>query len=250
MRPLRCLVAVGAVLLAAGCGADGGAAKPSPSSAAPSSAAPSTSGPTSAAPAPTRDSGPVCDGDPKPAGGLHVLRGGSAVLPGGRRVTYADARADGTKRTAALSVDGARQTVGAHQQVTLGGSAYTVAEICTYRVVLTAPGKNLTNQGDHMATWPTTNEGRWRLRWHVPDNGPSTGVVADGFTGTPATCSISVVADRSYVAQYRDLTEGDTVEIAGRLWKVAAINTGRMDVEVNSPDFTPGYVDLRQLGDA
>ncbi|WP_159033020.1 hypothetical protein [Streptomyces fodineus] len=199
---------------------------------------------------PAADKGPVCDGG-KDAKGLHVLRGGTTALPGGGKVIYYEAGANGRHRTAVLSVDEAKQTVSAGRKITLKGRSYEVTQICTYRVVLTTPDHSGTSQGAHMAKWPTTHDGHWRLRWHVPDNGPAMGAVVTDIQGGPARASISVTAPgQGQLAFYDDVRSGSTVEIAGRLWKVAAIDTGHMNVEMNSPDFKAGYVDLQQLGDA
>ncbi|MEU6070375.1 hypothetical protein ABZ864_39540 [Streptomyces sp. NPDC047082] len=201
-------------------------------------------------PAPAADKGPECDGN-KDAKGLHLLRGGTTALPGGGKVAYAEAGADGKHRTAVLSVDEAKQTVAPGRKLTLKGHSYTVAQICTYRVVLTTPDHSGTNQGAHMAKWPTTSEGHWRLRWHVPDNGPELGAVVTDIQAGPARASISATdARRGQLAFYDDVRIGSTVEIAGKLWKVETIDTGHMNVGMSSPDFKAGYVDLRQLGDA
>ncbi|MEW1865142.1 hypothetical protein AB0399_32995 [Streptomyces sp. NPDC088194] len=165
-------------------------------------------------------------------------------------MTYASAAADGKSRTAVLTQGGRKTTVAPRQKVTLGGGVYVVAQICTYRVVLTAPGKNLTEQEKDMARWPSIDNGRWTLRWHVPDTGPDMSVVADNFAESPPSCSIGVASKGQYLASYRDLLVGDTVEIDGRRWQVASIDAGNMDVAIDSPDFAPGRVRLRELGDA
>lgn len=231
--------ALGVLAAAAGCGSSG-SGRPGPR----------PSGASVTSPAVVADPGPVCAGDPAPAGGLHILRGGGAALPGGRRVTYASAAADGRSRTAVLVEDGHRTTVAPGREVTLGGGVYTVAEICSYRVVLTVPGKNLTEREKHMDTWPTTVDGSWTLRWHVPDTGPDMSVVANNFTADPASCSIGVAADKQYLAAYDGLRVGDRVEIAGRIWEVASIDAGNMDVPIDSKDFQPGVVRLRDAGPA
>ncbi|MFE9449088.1 hypothetical protein [Streptomyces sp. NPDC006739] len=237
--------AVCLTLSLAACGAKGG-------SEASHSAAPSTSASASSSaprPVPAADKGPECDGS-KDARGAHVLRGGTAVLPGGGRVAYTAAGADGRHRTAVLAVDGVKQTVAAGHRVTLKGRAVTVAQICTYRVVLVMPehGGTNQNQGTHMAKWPTTQDGHWRLRWHVPDNGPAMGAVVTDIQDGPGRASISVTAvGQGQLAFYDDVRKGSTVEIAGRLWKVETVDAGHMNVEMNSPDFKAGYVDLLEL---
>lgn len=99
--------------------------------------------------------------------------------------------------------------------------------------------------------WPTTRDGRWRLLWHLPDHGPdrSSAVVTSILDGPPRT-SINVVAGGRPGASYVDVRQGDTVEIADRLWTVAAVNQGAMDADTGSPDFAPGYVDLQLIGPA
>ncbi|AOR32739.1 hypothetical protein BFF78_18205 [Streptomyces fodineus] len=242
MRIAKPSWAVCLTLLLAACGTTGG---PKTSD----TTAPSVSS-SSPQPVPAADKGPVCDGG-KDAKGLHVLRGGTTALPGGGKVIYYEAGANGRHRTAVLSVDEAKQTVSAGRKITLKGRSYEVTQICTYRVVLTTPDHSGTSQGAHMAKWPTTHDGHWRLRWHVPDNGPAMGAVVTDIQGGPARASISVTAPgQGQLAFYDDVRSGSTVEIAGRLWKVAAIDTGHMNVEMNSPDFKAGYVDLQQLGDA
>ncbi|MFD9000934.1 hypothetical protein ACFV0T_08195 [Streptomyces sp. NPDC059582] len=239
--------AVGLVLSLAACGGVGapeasGSTDPSASSA--SSA--SSSGPR---PAPAADKGPECDGG-KDAEGVHLLRGGVTALPDGGMSAYAEAAADGRHRTAVLSADEGRRTVAAGQRVTLNGHSYTVARICTYRVVLTTPDLSGTNQGAHMATWPTTQDGHWRLRRHVPDNGPALGAVVTDVQDGPARASISVTAPgQGQLAFYDDVRKGATVEVAGRLWNVESIDAGRMNVDMDSPDFRAGHVDLRELAD-
>ncbi|MEU3843118.1 hypothetical protein AB0E88_24140 [Streptomyces sp. NPDC028635] len=231
-------------LLLTGCGGAAGGAKGSDTTEPSASASPSPVA------VPAADKGPECEGA-KDAEGLHLLRGGVTVVPGAGAVTYARAGADGTRRSAGLSVAGHEQTVAVGQKVTLKGRTFTVAQICTYRVVLTTADHQGANQGASMAKWPTTHDGHWRLRWHVPDNGPGTGAVVTDIEAPPARAAISVTAvGKGQLAFYDDVREGGTVEIAGRLWKVETIDAGRMDVEMNSPDFRAGYVDLRDLGAA
>jgi hypothetical protein len=229
-------------LLLAACGTKGGPEASDTTGPSASSSSPQ--------PAPAADKGPECDGS-KGAEGLHVLRGGTTTLPGDGKVTYAGAGADGKHRTAVLSLDEGRQTVAAGQKVTVKGRSFSVTQICTYRVVLTTPDHSGTNQGAHMATWPTTQDGHWRLRWHVPDNGPDMGAVLTDVQTGPGRASISVTAPgQGQIAFYDGVRSGGTVEIAGRLWKVETIDVGHMNVEMNSPDFKAGYVDLQELGDA
>lgn len=118
-----------AVLTLAGCGS------PSGGGGEESTTVPAT---TQAA---IKDKEPVCVGE-APRDGVHVLRGGGFRLPGGGGVQYAAADADGTTRTATLR-EGERYESGQHQwtvelggQVNVSGHAYTVRQICSYRVVL------------------------------------------------------------------------------------------------------------------
>ncbi|MFF9241564.1 hypothetical protein ACF1AL_22310 [Streptomyces sp. NPDC014801] len=242
MRIAKLGGAVSLVLLLAACGTTG------------ESKGSDTTGPSASAssprPVPAADKGPECEGGTG-AQGLHLLRGGATEVPGAGKVTYAQANADGKHRTAVLTAGASRQTVSAGQKITVNGHSFAVAQICTYRVVLTTAEHNGTNQGAHMAKWPTTHDGQWRLRWHVPDNGPGAGAVVTDIQSGPARASISVTAvGKGQLAFYDDVRQGSTVEIAGRLWKVEAIDAGHMDVEMNAPDFRAGYVDLRELGDA
>ncbi|NDZ77570.1 hypothetical protein G3I19_03330 [Streptomyces sp. SID10853] len=252
MKAVRTAAACGCVLLAVGCGSSGkhDVSSPSPSASA-------------ASPAPPADKGPVCDGDPA-AKGFHVLRGGSVELPGGAgAVSYQEARADGSRRTAVLGTGagagtgtagaGSRGwTVKPGQAVTVGGASYTVAQICTYRVVLTPKGqKNVTEspQPSSAATWPSLTDGRFRLRWHVPNNeysGQYSAVVTEINPGPRA--DIGITGRDGGSAAYRDARVGDTLEFAGRLWKVAAIGTGDGSPAESNPH--SGYVDLELVGPA
>ncbi|MEW2807538.1 hypothetical protein AB0929_10535 [Streptomyces massasporeus] len=88
-----------------------------------------------------KDKGPKCIGE-APADGVHVLRGGGFRLPGGGGVQYTAASADGTSRTATLR-DGAAYGSGQQQwtvkpgsRLAVSGHAYTVRQVCSYRVVL------------------------------------------------------------------------------------------------------------------
>ncbi|GHG62365.1 hypothetical protein [Streptomyces griseocarneus] len=237
MRAVRVTAGVCTLLLATGCGTfGGGSAIPRPSSAAR----------TEAAPPPPPDKGPLCDGD-KDRGpgieGIRILKGGFARLPGGATVAYAEARSDGASRKAVLAEgetpadlrDGQHWTVAPREDLTVKGHAYTVRQICTYRVVLTpknadeaSPTPTPTPQGGDMNTWPAVADGRWRLaaggwrlaaggwrlRWHVPHTqygGEGYSVVLSGTQDNP---------------------------------KRADIGVGSGDAEP-SPDFRPGYVDLR-----
>lgn len=237
------------LLVASGCGADGG------SPAGPATGAPSTASATPAATVPPPDPGPRCDGDQE-AKGPHVLPHASVPLPGGTSVTYAAGHADGTRRTAELTVGTARQTVRAGQRVTLAGHPYTVAQVCTYRVVLTGPGLHAPapwgtgENGESMAKWPTTYDGVLPLRWHVPINGPEASIVVTDIQDDPRTCTITTTANGKASGWYKDLRQGDEIEFAGRLWRVEEISAGNMGVPEASRDFSPGKVRLQELGNA
>jgi hypothetical protein len=242
----RAALGLGALLLTAACGTGGSPAAEHPT------------GPATSLPAPPADKGPQCEGDAS-AHGLHVLANADAALPGGATVHYAAAHADGTHRTADLietgagTASGGRQTVHPGQRLTVGGHDYTVAQICTYRVVLTGPGlTSPADQGGTMTTgWPTTQDGRWRLLWHLPDHGPDqNSAVVTSILDTPPRTSINVVAGGKPAASYVDVRPGDTVEIAARLWKIATVHQGTPNADTNSSAFTPGYVDLTLLGPA
>ncbi|PSJ26998.1 hypothetical protein B7P34_19925 [Streptosporangium nondiastaticum] len=259
MRAVRIAAAVSLVLLAAGCGTSGSG---------PSEMPRATPTKPDAAPPPP-DKGPLCDGDKDGGpgvGGTRILRGGFTRLPGGAPIAYAEATADGTHRKAVLAEgetpadrrDGQHWTVAPGDDLTVKGHAYTVRQICTYRVVLTpknpddtTPAPSPSEQGNTMKNWPTTVDGRWRLRWHVPDTqygGAGYSAVLSNVSDDPKRADIGVGAVQGDRANYTDARVGDTLEIAGRLWKVEDINIGNMDVPANSHDFKAGYVDLRAIG--
>ncbi|MEV4924402.1 hypothetical protein [Streptomyces roseoverticillatus] len=180
-------------------------------------------------------------------------------------LAYTEAKADGTARKAVLAEgetpadhrDGQHWTVASGDDVTVKGHAYVVRQICTYRVVLTpknpddsSPAPTPTKQGSDMNTWPVIAEGRWRLRWHVPhtqSGGEGYSVVLSDVYDNPKRADIGVVAYQGQVASYSDAHVGDTLEIAGRLWKVEDVNIGNMEAPVKSKDFKAGYVDLRAV---
>jgi hypothetical protein len=253
MRIVKLGGAVGLVMLLGACGSGGGGTDDPATSSPTGSASARSSASASPPAAPAADKGPECEGR-KDAGGLHLLRGGTTEVPGAGKVVYAQARADGTHRTAVLTAGADRRTATAGQKITLSGHPFTVAQICTYRVVLTTTEHSGTDhgtdqgtdQGADMAKWPTTQDGHWRLRWHVPDNGPETGAVVTDIQSGPARASISVTAPgKGQLAFYDDVRKGGTVEIAGRLWKVETVDAG-----TNSSGGQGGHVDLRELGDA
>ncbi|GHC57930.1 hypothetical protein GCM10010507_38330 [Streptomyces cinnamoneus] len=185
MKCERLFVAVGVctlLVVVTGCGTAGAGSATSPAS------------PTArieAAPPPPPDKGPLYDGDKDGSPGIEgirILRGGIARLPGGATVAHAEAHSDGTSRNAVLAEgvtpadrrDGQHWTVAPHGGLTVEGRAYTVRQICTYRVVLTpqssddaspgpgpGPGPAPAKQGSDNSR-PAGADGRWRLRWHVP----------------------------------------------------------------------------------
>ncbi|WP_405778164.1 hypothetical protein [Streptomyces sp. NBC_00859] len=255
MKAVRFAATTGCVLLTAGCG-------PASGKQAASSPTPSASATRSATPA--DDKGPVCVGDPV-ARGIHVLRGGSVTLQGGAgTVLYREARSDGADRTAVLTNgtgSGTAQTgsrawaVQRGQELTLHGVPFTVAQICTYRVVLApAHGRKAVLPSRRPApsaeaTWPSLTDGRFRLRWHVPDNeysGQYGAVVTEINPGPRA--DIGITGRDGGDAFYRDSRVGDTLEFGGRLWKVSAIETGDGSPAESNPD--SGYVDLQLVGPA
>ncbi|WP_171166723.1 DUF6406 domain-containing protein [Streptomyces sp. I05A-00742] len=222
--------------------------------------------------APPPDKGPLCDGDKDGSpgiGGIRILRGGTARL-GGTAVAYTEARADGRSRTAVLAEgetpldrhEGRHLTVAPRQEITVKGHSYTVRQICAYRVVLTpknpadaapspSPTARETARGRDDRGWPDTVDGRWRLRWHVPHTqfgADGISVVVSDIQGRPDRADIAVASRRDGEdASYHDARVGDTLEIADRLWRVAAIGTGNMDAPEGSREFAAGYVDLRSM---
>ncbi|MFE2584691.1 hypothetical protein [Streptomyces sp. NPDC059378] len=229
-----------AVLLLSGCG--GGAARGSGE-------------PTAA---PVRDSGPVCVGAAPAAGGLHVLRGDGFRLPGGGGVRYAAAHADGTTRTAVLG-DGARyeagrtqQTVRAGQRINVSGHAYTVRQICSYRVVLepaaardraaaaAAPGspRPVGGEADDGFCFTTNPAVLATASKGFPARGDTMTVLDNGGvwrfpTGLSITVSYVDTKTRTArlrgdcaavpVADYDNVRDGDTVEFAGVLFEVSGL---------------------------
>jgi hypothetical protein len=217
-------------------------------------------GPTSA-PSTTRaaakDKGPVCVGKAAPDG-LHVLRGGGYRLPGGGGVQYDAATADGTTRTATLRdgasyADGQKErTVKAGQRITLSGHAYTVSQICSFRVVLeprdakdraalAAAPKSLDSKGgaaDSDLCFSTNASVLAAAAKGFPAKGSTLSVVRNGGvtrfpTGLSITVSYIDAKTRTAgfgancaaipVAMYKDIRVGDTVEFAGVLFKVSGI---------------------------
>ncbi|MFG3286040.1 hypothetical protein [Streptomyces sp. NPDC048111] len=251
VRSVRAGALAGCVLvLAAGCGGGSGGADAS-----------DTPPPPSHAPAPPADKGPQCEGTTT-AKGLHVLRGGSETLPGGAGpVLYKEGGSDGTHRTATLSNGtgtGSAQSgteswrVRPGQSLTVKGTTFTVSQICTYRVVLTPKDGTAVTQSPTPnpvdPTWPDLNNGRLRLRWHVPNtekNGAISAVLHDVEAG-PDRAYIAVTSRAGGGAAYQDARVGDTLEFSGRLWKVTVIDTGDGNPSMANP--RSGYVDLQLIG--
>jgi hypothetical protein len=249
----RRAVGIGVLLALAACGGGGTGSSP-------------PEGTEEAAPP---DPGPECVGETE-AAGTHVLRGGSASLPGGGSVMYAEAHADGATREAEL-FEGTEWedrhpdttwTVAVGDLLTVAGEQYDVAQICTYRVVLAPrdpslsptpdPTDHESGQGDDM-TWPITVDGRWRLRWHSPDTkrfGETMSVTTYEIHDNPPRAEIRVVASQVTLARYDNVRVGDTLEIADQLWEVTVIDLGSMDAETGASDFASGYVDLQRIGPA
>ncbi|MBX9364742.1 hypothetical protein [Streptomyces sp. WAC04114] len=217
-------------------------------------------GPTTA-PATTqtaaKDRGPQCVGE-SPAGGVHVLRGGGFRLPGGGGVQYAAAIADGTSRTATLR-DGAAYGSGQRQwtvkpgsRVTVSGHAYTVRQVCSYRVVLepkdakdkaalAAAPESMEFAGgaaDNTLCFTTNQAVLAAASKNFPAKGQTLSLLDNGGvkqlpTGPSLTVSYVDSAAGTAglgancagvpVAIYKDVSVGDTVEFSGVLFKVSGL---------------------------
>ncbi|MBV1954385.1 hypothetical protein ACWGS5_20000 [Streptomyces albidoflavus] len=204
-----------------------------------------------------RDKGPACVGE-DPGSTVHVLRGGGFKLPGGGGVQYADATADGTKRTATLR-DGATYTSGQQQwkvtpgaEVALSGHAYTVRQVCAHRVTLEPESAE---DRTALAAEPTSLEPRQgaaddalcfttnptvlkAAAQGFPAQGDTLSLLANGGvqrfpTGLsvtvayvhPDTGTAGLDANCATVpvAGYEDVRAGDTVEFAGVEFEVATL---------------------------
>ena len=213
-----------------------------------------TTAPTTQA---AKDKGPQCVGE-TPADGVHVLRGGGFRLPGGGGVQYAAASADGTSRTATLR-DGAAYGSGQRQwtvkpgsRVTVSGHAYTVRQICSYRVVLepkdakdkaalAAAPESMEFAGgaaDNTLCFTTNHAVLAAASKNFPAKGQTLSLLDNGGvkqlpTGSSLTVSYVDTAAGTAglgancagvpVALYKDVRVGDTVEFAGVLFKVSAL---------------------------
>jgi hypothetical protein len=249
MRSARTVHAVAgaAVLLAlAGCGSSSGGDSP----------ATPTGSPATATGSAAHDAGPVCVGT-APAGGVHVSLGGGFELPGGG-VQYTGASADGTTRTATLR-DGAAyadgqqtRTAESGAQVSFGGHAYAVREICSYRVVLepldasvrtalaAAPAslKSKGSAADDKLCFSTNSSVRAAVSagfppkgsdWTLPVNGglhvlpTGLSVAATSVDTGAGTAVLGASCAGIAVASYKDAAAGDTVEFGGVTFKVTAV---------------------------
>ncbi|MGA5893795.1 hypothetical protein [Streptomyces venetus] len=217
-------------------------------------------GPTSAPAtrqAAAEDKGPQCIGA-APADGVHVLRGGGFRLPGGGGVQYAAAAADGTSRTATLR-DGARYgseqqqwTVKPGSPVTVSGHAYTVRQVCSYRVVLepkaskdkatlAAAPESMEFAGgsaDNALCFTTNRAVLAAAAKSFPAKGQTLSLLDNGGvkqlpTGPSLTVSYVDTAAGTAglgancagvpVALYKEVRVGDTVEFAGVLFEVSGL---------------------------
>ncbi|EFL34084.1 predicted protein [Streptomyces viridochromogenes DSM 40736] len=203
------------------------------------------------------DKGPQCVGVAA-ADGVHVLRGGGFRLPGGGGVQYAGAAADGTSRTATLR-DGARYGSGQQQwtvkpgsPVTVSGHAYTVRQVCSYRVVLepkdakekaalaAAPEsmKFAGGSADNALCFTTNRAVLAAAAKSFPAKGQTLSLLDNGGvkqlpTGpsltvsyidtTAGTAGLGANCAGVPVALYKDVRVGDTVELAGVLFKVSGL---------------------------
>ncbi|CAL9498290.1 hypothetical protein SUDANB1_03376 [Streptomyces sp. enrichment culture] len=204
-----------------------------------------------------KDKGPQCVGE-APADGVHVLRGGGFRLPGGGGVQYAAASADGTSRTATLR-DGVGYGAGQRQwtvkpgsPLTVSGHAYTVRQVCSYRVVLepqdakdkaalAAAPESMEFAGgaaDNPLCFTTNRAVGAATARSFPGEGQTLSLLANGGvkqlpTGLSLTVSyIDTAAGTAGlgancagipVAQYKDVRADDTVEFAGVQFKVSGL---------------------------
>ncbi|MFK8905621.1 hypothetical protein [Streptomyces sp. YS-3] len=234
VRSVRAAALAGCVLvLGAGCAGVSGADVSDPTTATPP--------PSSRTAAPAADKGPQGEGSDT-VKGLHVLRGGSEVLPDGAGpVLYKEGGSDGTHRTATLTNGTGTGTAQAGtrtwpvrpgQSLTVNGKTFTVSQICTYRVVLTPKDQTTVSQSPVPSALdpklPALTDGRLRLRWHVPDTERHGAIsaVLQNVVADPARAHISVTSRVGGGAVYDDARIGDALEFEGRLWQLTAIDTG------------------------
>jgi hypothetical protein len=204
-----------------------------------------------------KDKGPQCIGE-APADGVHVLRGGGFRLPGGGGVQYTAATADGTSRTATLR-DGAGYGAGQQQwtvkpgsRLTVSGHAYTVRQVCSYRVVLepkdakdkaalAAAPESMEFAGgaaDNALCFTTNRAVLAAASKSFPAKGQPLSLLDNGgvkqlptgpsltvsYVDTAAgTAGLSANCAGVPVALYKDVSVGDTVEFSGVLFKVSGL---------------------------
>ncbi|MFJ6792901.1 hypothetical protein [Streptomyces sp. NPDC091268] len=203
------------------------------------------------------DKGPVCVGEAS-KDGVRLLRGGGFRLPGAGGAQYASGASDGATRTAVLREgaayeDGQReQTVSVGGQVTFAGHAYTVGQICSYRVVLeprderdrtalaAAPAsmKSAGGAADDGLCFTTNPEVLAAASKGFPAEGATLSILANGGAARfPTGLSLTVAAIDPkagtahfkgvcagvMVADYEDVRIGDTVELAGVRFEVAEL---------------------------
>ncbi|WP_405779530.1 hypothetical protein [Streptomyces sp. NBC_00859] len=187
-----------------------------------------------------RDAAPICDGAADPDA-LEVLFGGGAQLPGGGGIQYVSSHSDGASRSATLR-EGAKYADGQRKRLTrpgdtvdLAGHAYTVEQVCTYRVLLkpvkSGDGSGKSASGAPAGKFPFENDHSWTIREHTPYSakyrGRTCSVSAKTYAQPSPYGQITVVADGGLVvADYDRLVAGDMVEITGKLWRVSAVDPG------------------------
>jgi hypothetical protein len=100
--------------------------------------------------------------------------------------------------------------------------------------------------------WPKTRDGYWTLHWHIPRDrkGDRLSVVVMKINDQPPRANILVRAGGEAVAHYKEARLGEVVEIAEKRWEIAEIDTGKMDVDWQAPEFEAGKVRLKLLGPA
>ncbi|MEU0914719.1 hypothetical protein [Streptomyces althioticus] len=206
---------------------------------------------------PVKDEGPVCVGE-APADGVRVLRGGGFRLPGGTGLQYAGASADGSSRTATLR-EGARYAEGQREwnvvpgaRISLAGHAYTVRQVCSYRVVLEpasardasalaavpASMKSTGGEADARLCFTTNHAALKAAADGFPPEGGTLPLVGNGgvrrfptglsltvshLDAEASTAGVAANCAAVTVAVYEDLRVGDPLELGGVLFEVAHI---------------------------
>ncbi|WP_399028971.1 hypothetical protein [Streptomyces sp. 15-116A] len=179
-------------------------------------------------------------------------------MPGGGGVQYEATRADGTTRAATLR-EGARYESGQRQwtvergeRVSVSGHAYTVRQICSYRVVLepeaaedraelaASPSsmKPTGGSADGPLCFTTNRDVLDAAAKGFPPKGRPLSLLANGGvqrfpTGLAVTIAYADTAAGTAglgancagipVAKYDDVRVGDTVELAGVLFEVSEL---------------------------